>query len=124
MDFMTDLKADHNENIARYVPSFVLFIYLIIHSLSHCLKRHEHTFHHPYLRPARLRRSTKPPLTPTLDASQRLKQLSIGSTMQVLVCVRDDLRFLYFWLWLPVSAIVISRQVLMTYLKMSECVLL
>ncbi|KAG2121989.1 hypothetical protein BD769DRAFT_1671065 [Suillus cothurnatus] len=67
MDFMTDLKADHNENIAR---------------LSHCLKRHEHTFHHPYLRPARLRRSTKPPLTPTLDASQRLKQLSIGSTMQ------------------------------------------
>ncbi|KAG2096116.1 uncharacterized protein F5147DRAFT_717274, partial [Suillus discolor] len=57
MDFMTDAKADHNESIAR---------------LSHRLQRHEHTFHHPYLRPAHLRRPMEHSLAPSTPSSSTL----------------------------------------------------
>ncbi|KAG2133267.1 uncharacterized protein EDB93DRAFT_888667 [Suillus bovinus] len=57
MDFMTDAKADHNESIAR---------------LSHRLQRHEHTFHHPYLRPAHLRRPMEHSFTPSTPSSSTL----------------------------------------------------
>lgn len=57
MDFMTDAKADHKESISR---------------LSHRLQRHEHTFHHPYLRPAHLRRPTEHSLTPSTPSSSTL----------------------------------------------------
>ncbi|KAG2740707.1 hypothetical protein P692DRAFT_20753836 [Suillus brevipes Sb2] len=71
MDFMTDAKADHNESIAR---------------LSHRLQRHEHTFHHPYLRPAHLRRPMEHSLAPstpsssTLNASQSNMRKSTASS--------------------------------------------
>ncbi|KAG1823941.1 uncharacterized protein BJ212DRAFT_709870 [Suillus subaureus] len=57
MDFMTDAKPDHKESIAR---------------LSHRLQRHEHTFHHPYLRPAHLRRPTEHSLAPSTPSSSTL----------------------------------------------------
>ncbi|KAG1844833.1 hypothetical protein DFJ58DRAFT_717588 [Suillus subalutaceus] len=57
MDFMTDAKADHKESIAR---------------LSHRLQRHEHTFHHPYLRPAHLRRPTEHSIAPSTPSSSTL----------------------------------------------------
>lgn len=57
MDFMTDAKADHNESIAR---------------LSHRLQRHEHTFHHPYLRPVHLRRPMEHSLAPSTPSSSTL----------------------------------------------------
>ncbi|KAG1766845.1 hypothetical protein EV702DRAFT_1203976 [Suillus placidus] len=57
MDFMTDAKADHNESIAR---------------LSHRLQRHEHTFHHPYLRPTHLRRPMEHSLAPSTPSSSTL----------------------------------------------------
>jgi hypothetical protein len=72
MDFMTDAKVDHNESIARYVPPSVLSPYLMIHSLSHRLQRHEHTFHHPYLRPTHLRRPMEHSLAPSTPSSSTL----------------------------------------------------
>ncbi|KAG1753392.1 hypothetical protein EDB19DRAFT_1903050 [Suillus lakei] len=57
MDFMTDAKSDHKDSIAR---------------LSHRLQRHEHTFHHPYLRPGHLRRPTEHSLAPSTPSSSTL----------------------------------------------------
>ncbi|KAJ8590741.1 hypothetical protein M405DRAFT_146049 [Rhizopogon salebrosus TDB-379] len=61
MDFMTDAKADHKESISR---------------LSHRLQRHEHTCHHPYLRPGHLRRPTEHSFSPSTPSSSTLNTTS------------------------------------------------
>ncbi|OAX32495.1 hypothetical protein K503DRAFT_805182 [Rhizopogon vinicolor AM-OR11-026] len=57
MDFMADTKVDHKESISR---------------LSHRLQRHEHTFHHPYLRPGHLRHATEHSFSPSTPSSSTL----------------------------------------------------
>jgi len=74
---MADANGDQKESISRYVyvpftsrPSDLsIFIYS---SLSHRLQRHEHSFHHPYLRPTHLRRAPEHSLSPSTPSSSTL----------------------------------------------------